>query len=61
MSWQESLAELGRVKPLEAGIFDSSIIEIEPIYVNVCFHHLCLNINKGHPKVASALPPKQQG
>ena len=61
MSWQKSPAELGKVKPLEGGIFNSSIIEIEAIYVNVCFHDLCLNINKGHPKVASALPPKQQG
>jgi hypothetical protein len=61
VAWEEDLAELGEVKPLEGGIFDSSIVEIEAIYVNVCFHCLSLKINKGHPKVASALPPKQQG
>jgi len=61
MAWEESLAELGEVKPLEGGVFHSSIVEIEPIYVNVCYHHLSLNINKGHLAVALALPPKQQG
>lgn len=55
------MAELGEVKPLEGGVFHSSIVEIEPIYVNVCYHHLSLNINKGHLTVALALPPKQQG
>ena len=61
MARKESLAELVQVKPLEGGVFDSSVVEIEPIYVNVCYHPLPPNINKGHPEVASALPPKQQG
>jgi len=61
MTWEESLAELGEVKPLEGGVFHSSIVEIEPIYVNVCYHPLSLNINKGHLAVTLALPPKQQG
>jgi len=55
------LAELGEVKPLAGGVFHSPIVEIEAIYVNICYHHLSLNINKGHRKVALALPPKQQG
>jgi hypothetical protein len=58
---EEGLAQLGEVKLLEGGIFDSSIVEIEAIYVNVCFHYLSLKINKGHTKMASVLPPKQQG
>jgi len=61
MAWEKSLAKLGEVKPLEGGVFHSSIIEIEPIYVNVCYHYLPLNINKGHLAVALALQPKQQG
>jgi hypothetical protein len=48
MTWEESLAEFGEVKPLEGGVFHSSIVEIEAIYVNICYHHLSLNINKGH-------------
>jgi hypothetical protein len=48
MTWEESLAEFGEVKPLEGGVFHSSIVEIEAIYVNICYHHLFLNINKGH-------------
>lgn len=61
MAWDESLAELGEVKPLEGGVLHGSVVEIESIYVNVCYHHLSLNINKGHREVALTLPPKQQG
>jgi hypothetical protein len=61
MTWEESLAEFGEVKPPEGGAFHSSIVEIEAIYVNICYHHPSLNINKGHLVVALALPPKQQG
>lgn len=61
MAGEESLAESGEVKPLEGGVFHSSIVEIEAIYVNVRYHYLSLNINRGHLAVTSALPPKQQG
>jgi hypothetical protein len=61
MAWEESLAELREVKPLEGCVLNSSIVEIESIYINVSYHSLPLNINKGHLAVALALPPKQQG
>ena len=54
MAWEESLAELGEVKPLEGGVFHSSIVEIEPIYVNVCYHPLPLN--KQRPPVGGPGP-----
>jgi hypothetical protein len=61
MAWEESLAESGEVKPLEGGGFHSSIVEIETVYVNFSYHYIFFNINRGHHKVTSALPPKQQG
>jgi len=61
VTWEESLAELGEIKPLEGGAFHSSIVEIEAIYIDIGSHHPPVNTNKGHLWVASALPPKQQG
>ena len=36
-AWREVLTYLGKVKPLISGAFDSPIVEIEAIYVEIGF------------------------
>jgi hypothetical protein len=43
MAWQKSSAELREVKSLEGSVFHGPIIEIEAVYVEVCYHSLPLN------------------
>jgi len=49
VTWEESLAELGEVKPLVGGVFHSSIVEVKAIYVDICPHHPPLDIKQRSP------------